>query len=104
MAITSIKSINSKQDLENALKRLDERCSLIAVCLMKSKLIHQNCKIRYELVHTSVYTLVCSSKETMEIFMSVHFIIGIAFVSVIAVLCFAVYIAARHADKKYNKS
>lgn len=36
--------------------------------------------------------------------MSVHFIIGLAFFSVIAVLCGAVYIAARNADKKYNQS
>lgn len=40
----------------------------------------------------------------METFMSVHFIIGLAFISVIAVLCGAVYFAARHADKKYNQS
>ena len=39
----------------------------------------------------------------MEIYMSVHLIIGIAFVSVVAVLSATAYFAAKHSDKKYNK-
>lgn len=54
----TIEEVASYEKTEEEFKNLNVRCSLMAVCQMKSKPIHLICKLRYELVQViTIYLL-----------------------------------------------